>query len=203
MSISFDSYEDLQASIAAYLQRNNLTAQIPVFIALAEVKLRRTLTTIQAQMGTPWIIQPALGANKVDLPTDLASIAKVKYGHKYLEYVSPEFITDRPQHHWRYEYTTLGDKLYLETYVDGNKLLFIEYFKTIPSLSDAVPSNWLLEDHPDVYLYGTLVEASLYLMDDERLPGWSQALEEAVQEIKEADKVARYPSRSKLIMKVR
>jgi hypothetical protein len=78
-----------------------------------------------------------------------------------------------------------------------------EYFKTIPSLSDAVPSNWLLEDHPDVYLYGTLVEASLYLMDDERLPGWSQALEEAVQEIKEADKVARYPSRSKLIMKVR
>jgi hypothetical protein len=203
MSISFDSYEDLQASIAAYLQRNNLTPQIPVFIALAEVRLKSTIQTMQAQMGTPWIIQPALGVSKIDLPTDLASIAKVKYGNHYLEYVSPEYITGHNQHHGRHEYTTLGSKMYLETYVDGQKLLYIEYFKTIPSLNDANPSNWLLEDFPSVYLYASLIEAAMYLMDDERLPLWSDALEQAIEKMKEADKIARYPSRSKLVMKVR
>ncbi|WP_179400685.1 phage adaptor protein [Burkholderia guangdongensis] len=201
--LSFDSYDDLQATIAAYLQRTNLTAQIPVFIQLAEVKLRATIDTMEAQFTNDWLIQPAQGSNVVALPTDCASIANVIYGCKKLEYTSVENLSTDPQRYGRGEWSTLGNNLYLQTYVDGVKLLVVNYFRTIQPLSEANPSNWLLEDWPNVYLYAVLVEAAKYLMDDERLPMWSEELESAVLDMKESDKIARYPARSKLQMRVR
>lgn len=202
-TLSFDSYDDLQATVAAYLQRTNLGSQIPVFIQLAEARLRANLETLEAQLANDWIVQPAQGSNIIALPTDCASVTMVLYGNHRLDYISPESMTPNPQRYAKDEWSTLGNKLYLQTYVDGQQLLTVKYFRSLPSLSDANPSNWLLEDFPNVYLYGTLVEASKFLMDDERLPLWSQELAVAVRDMKEADKIARYPSRSKLQMRVR
>ena len=41
--MSFTSYSDLQDAIAGYLARSDLTTQIPDFIRLCEVRLRRDL----------------------------------------------------------------------------------------------------------------------------------------------------------------
>ena len=49
-------------------------------------------------------------------------------------------------------------------------------------------TNWLLAAHPDAYLYGTLLQAEGYLVNDERLPVWKLALEEALREIDSAGK---------------
>lgn len=49
----------------------------------------------------------------------------------------------------------------------------------LPSLMTTDP-NWLLTAHPDIYLYGTLVESAPYLRDEERLPVWEQRYQDAV-----------------------
>lgn len=49
----------------------------------------------------------------------------------------------------------------------------------LPSLMTTDP-NWLLTAHPDIYLYGTLVELAPYLKDDARVPVWEQRYQDAV-----------------------
>ncbi len=45
------------------------------------------------------------------------------------------------------------------------------YWKTLPPLATA-GTNWLLQNAPGVYLYGTLLEAAPYIQEDERLRLW-------------------------------
>ena len=59
-------------------------------------------------------------------------------------------------------------------------------YKDVTPLSDLNTSNWLLAAHPDVYLYGALVEASPYLMEDERTSIWAQLYAAAISTLKGA-----------------
>ena len=61
--------------------------------------------------------------------------------------------------------------------------LELDYFQKIPALSDAAPSNWLLAAHPDVYLFGSLVEAEMFGVNDERAPAWKARRDEIFDEI--------------------
>jgi hypothetical protein len=56
------------------------------------------------------------------------------------------------------------------------------YFRPLSSLSDAVPTNATLSNSPDIYLFGTLKEAELYLEHDERNPVWAQKYRQAVSD---------------------
>lgn len=57
-------------------------------------------------------------------------------------------------------------------------------FRDVTTLSDGNTSNWLLTNHPDVYLYGALLEAQPYLMDDARIATWAQIFERVVAEVR-------------------
>jgi hypothetical protein len=57
-------------------------------------------------------------------------------------------------------------------------------FRDVTSLSGSNTTNWLLTNHPDVYLYGTLLEAQPYLMDDARIATWAQIFDRVVAEVR-------------------
>jgi hypothetical protein len=57
-------------------------------------------------------------------------------------------------------------------------------FRDVTSLSVSNTSNWLLTAHPDVYLYGSLLEAQPYLMDDARITVWAQIFETVVAQVR-------------------
>ena len=44
-------------------------------------------------------------------------------------------------------------------------------------------ANFILHDHPDVYLYGSLLHSSPYLVDDQRMAVWAQLYGAAVQRV--------------------
>jgi len=48
------------------------------------------------------------------------------------------------------------------------------------SLSDGTRSNFILEQHPDIYFYGSLLHSAPYLDDDARLSTWSALYDSAV-----------------------
>jgi hypothetical protein len=56
-------------------------------------------------------------------------------------------------------------------------------FPAIVALSDDVPSNWVLADHPDAYLGGALVHAYNFLRDPEGAGTWAGFYSSAISGI--------------------
>ena len=74
------------------------------------------------------------------------------------------------------------------------------YYYAFDALSESNTSNWLLEEHPDIYIYGALLEAESFLMNDPRLQVWKMGFEEALKELSKSGKTAQF-SGAPLIMR--
>jgi len=59
----------------------------------------------------------------------------------------------------------------------------LTYIQTIPALGDSQATNWLLTDHPDVYLYGALHELHLLMFDESRAALYDGKLRQAAGEL--------------------
>ena len=62
--------------------------------------------------------------------------------------------------------------------------LQLTYYAEVPPLSSTVTENFLSRTAPDVYLYGALKHASIYLMEDERVVLFTQLFEKALEELR-------------------
>ena len=192
--MALNTFAGLKATIADYLNRDDLTAIIPSFITIAEAKFNRKLrvrqmiTRAEGQIETAFFAYPAdwLEAKEFQLNTN--PITRLQF---VTEAQGDELKATR--------YTTVGTPVYYT--ITGSQLEFIPtpdttysaeltYYAKIPALSDSNTSNWLLAYAPDLYLYGALLEAAPYLKDDERLAVWSQMYINSLGDIEVADQRA-------------
>jgi hypothetical protein len=200
--MAITSYAKLKEAIARWLKRNNLTDAIPDFIALAEAGLNRKLQIHHMRRSV--IIVPT--TPYVDLPSDYNRMIRVEYGPLKLEFI-PESsarrtIKSTQQAPYSYPndpgmmngYTIIGDQLWLCTYIDTKTPLHFDYYGKLEPLSDENASNWLLQEAPDVYLWGALCQAEPYLKNDERLLLWKSQLQEALDELKQHHESASFGS---------
>lgn len=201
------TYDGLKSSVADWLNRADLTAQVPDFIALAEARFNRVIRhNSMLQRDTTNAV-----SDYVTLPDDwLEHNSVVVTGdgtvYKPLEYVSnEEFNRLRLQQltgTFRY-YTIQDDNLVLlPAAASANVALELFYYGKIPALGPANPTNWLLTRAPDLYLYASLVAAEAFLQNDERLPLWSSAVETILGELVRESERAKYPQ-GKLIVRKR
>ncbi len=165
-------YTDLQAAIAAYLTRADLTAQIPgYFISLAEATLNRVLRS--TRMTNMESLSLAAGASSVALSSDFIDAIDVQGPNAPLDKVS----MDKLRSLRRYRMSLPGDPLYYA--ILGRTLEFapplltgqaleLTYYQQIPALSTANTTNWLLTVAPDIYLYTSLLHAAPFLQDADR-----------------------------------
>jgi hypothetical protein len=68
------------------------------------------------------------------------------------------------------------------------------YWQRFTPLSDVAPVNEILATYPELYLYGALIEAEPYLVNDERIGIWKGFWDEAVRDINKAGNEGRYAS---------
>ena len=71
----------------------------------------------------------------------------------------------------------------------------MEYIAALPFFtadSGAGSTNWILTDNPDLYLYGSLVQASAYVKDDARIGLWLQGYQKALGDVMHAGKSTRW-----------
>lgn len=66
---------------------------------------------------------------------------------------------------------------------DDTYVLDMVYIQTIKHLGGAVLSNWLLDDHPDLYLEACTIEAAKYFKDPERLQVARAELDRKLEEL--------------------
>jgi hypothetical protein len=80
-------------------------------------------------------------------------------------------------------YSIKGNDIQLRPIPDGVYEIEIAYYKHFTALSDSNTTNDMLTNHPDAYLYGALVEAEPYLMNDKRITVWQQFYDRAKVDI--------------------
>lgn len=92
-------------------------------------------------------------------------------------------------------FTVDGANLAFDCKADIAHSLTFRYIKKL-NLSESATTNAILEEYPDIYLFGSLVELSKYTQDMEMLQSSQQFFNQALQEANEAE--ARVYSNSKL-----
>jgi hypothetical protein len=189
--MSVTNYSQLQSAVGAWLGHGLFTATIPDFVALFEAAANRRLRV--RQMEALATLTPVAGA--ASLPADYLAWRRVTVAgtpRRELDYVAPSWLqaaypasaTGAPA-----VFTIEGSTLTLRPVAVTT--LELLYFQKIPALSDANPSNWLLTAHPDLYLFGAMVEAELFGVNDERMPLWKARRDEVFEEIEKLSNKSR------------
>jgi hypothetical protein len=181
--MAITNYSELKTAVENWLDHTLFTARVPDFIALFEAAANRRLRVRQQEATA--MLMPSAGA--VALAADYLAWRRVtwtgsprvelEYAHpSYLQAIYPTSPADVPRF-----FTIEGSTLKVRP-VDNAALEF-DYFQRIAALSDAAPTNWLLAAHPDLYLFGSLVEAEMFGVNDERAPLWKARRDEIFDEI--------------------
>jgi hypothetical protein len=194
--MSFATYSDLQTSIANYLARSDLTSIIPDFITLAENRLRRELRI--RQMLKSVTTSTVSGDATVELPSDFIEIRDfvvMTNPIQPLSYSSPSSLSNdlrTSEVGVPLSYTILASEFQLAPAPDGIYTLKMLYFAAPPYLSSSNASNVFLNVAPDGLLYGALVEAEPYLMNDARINTWGSMYDRAITSLTKSDEESQY-----------
>lgn len=180
----------LNAQLADYLHRDDLTSQIPDFIRLAEIEIGRVLRvqgveryalttmtvgdyllskptnivdvfTVQIKVSGAW--QP-LRLQSLDFVQAFAATPATQGVPKYFAHKGEDFFMVAPAPNAAYE-------------------LEIGYYERSAYLTTENETNWLTENAFDLLLYGSLVKATPFIRFDERIPMWRDYYDRALAQL--------------------
>lgn len=189
--MALTNYADLKTTVANYLARTDLTAQIPDFIRLAEVRLRRDLRI--RQMLKSATTTTTGGDQTVALPTDFLQLRDLFVETnpvRDLQYVTPSVFSRNgrvTESGLPVFYTIIASEFKFAPVPDGDYTLRVLYYASPEYLSDSNSSNVFLANCPDMLLYAALVEAEPYLMNDSRIQLWAGMYDRALAALTAAD----------------
>ena len=194
--MAISTFTELKTAVADWLNRTDLTATIQNFIVLAEAEFNRRLRSA-AMIARA---DATIDAQYTALPSDFVEMRSLYIKTnplKKLKFISIEELAQKKAA----GYTTSGTPRYFAIVGDTFECLpapgedftaELVYYQKLAALSDANTSNWVLSSHPDVYLYGALMQAAPYLQDDQRISVWGALAEKSVNQLMLADERAEY-----------
>ena len=188
--MSLTTYDGLKLSVADWLNREDLTSVIPDFIELAE---NRIFHELRAPINEK-TADLTLGADGyASVPSDYLEVKDLFWNYNPLSRVS---LT---QLHSYIDRSGVAPEVFAReqskflvypnpTQVAGDTLRIIYYF-TPDNLSATSSTNSIFQTAPELYLYGTLVEAANYLgSDSSRWEGaYQTAMGRALQHAKTSE----------------
>ena len=202
--MAISTYDELKTAVANWLDRNDLTDRIPEFIALAEARMNRVLRL--RMMESKYTASTVASQRNYALPTGYIQMRNFQINTSPvtpLQYVSPE-IYDRlwggstggtPQF-----YTIITNEIQLGPIPGSVLTLEMLFYKKITALSGTNTTEQMLTDNPDIYLYGALLEAEPFIMNDERVGLWAKGFQQAVADLQEQDNKDRHSGSALRVM---
>ena len=170
------TYTDLLASVALWTNRNDISSAIPDFVTLCEEDLNRRLRSpLNETMDTAF----AIAGRYTALPTDFAEMRRVflldsSVRTELVPLPQAGSVSDSGIPIW---YNIVDNQL--EVVPIGTYTLEITYYNTVPALVSNSTNN-VLTNFPSVYLYGTCMQAGLFLNDVGMVGKFSPMYEKAL-----------------------
>ena len=195
------NYDELKAAVVSWLKRSDLITQAENFIQLAEAHFNRTVRAAEMTARAQIIVDSEF----IALPDDLLSLKELHIEgvkDQTVDYITPQIMSKG-----------LGGGLYY-TIIDGQIKLYpaptpekpiqleLVYVQKIAPLSDANPSNWLLEDHPDIYLNAALAQAEWFLVNLDKAMFWEQKTNGYIDKLN-SESIKRAYGAAPLVMRMR
>lgn len=182
--MDLNTYTGLKDAVAGWLDRDDAEtlAAIPVMIRLAEVQMQRRLDCREMQAVTPLTLSGEAEA----LPVDFAGVKSFRLQTdptRALEFVQPDFMDDDHGSGAPSRYAIAGSDFLLSPVPDGEYTARLRYRTRIEPLSASNPTNWVLESHPDLYLFGALMHAGPYLKDDVRVALFAEQFTTGINDV--------------------
>src|SRR6185312_2328486 len=196
--MALDTYANLKTAIATWLSRADQTTNIVDFITLAHDKLMRTLRTREMETIDTAM---SISAETNTVPTlwlETRNIVITSTAPRYeLAFVTPEQLitknssaaTGIPKYFsvvgGNFQFAPIPDITYTATHI---------YYATLAQMSADSDHNWILDSHPDLYLYGALLESVSLIQDDPRIALWQQRYDRAFAEVSRNSQLAKSAS---------
>ena len=216
--MAIGTYAELQTAVANWLDRGDLTDRITEFIDLTEARMNRVLRLqLMVNVDTTTLGGAAAlvgGTRDYALPSgylQMLDFTLTTTPITTLSYITPENMnrmwagsqSGLPQAYTIFSDNSSGTPIpsvKLGPAPDGAYTYSMMFYKKIAALTPANTTEAMLTDNPDIYLYGALLEAEPFLMNDSRVQLWATAYREAVANLQEQDNKDRHSGSAMRVM---
>ena len=200
--MALTTYTELKSSIANWLNRDDLTTEIAGdFIALAESDFNAKLRIRQMEQ----VDTITINAETVTVPTGFIGVrsfyilsGSTKY---HLSYITPANLisikggsTSGLPRTYTIESDNGIESFRFAPSPDTTYTGYLQYYKNFTALSDSNTSNYILANHPAIYLYGSLYHASNFIggMDHNQTQQWLGMYSAALERCENNDRQDSY-----------
>ena len=192
--MALSNYTELQASLANWLNRSDLTTEIANdFIVLTEKDFNSKLR-VRKQISQTTI---TVNAETANLPTGFLQVRDFyilsgtqKHSLTYMTPPQMDQIRGTSMTGIPRVYTILGDTFRFSPLPDATYTGYLNFYKQFDALSSSNATNYILTNHPSIYLYGALYHASNFLggVDPQRVQQWQQLYVTALERLERNDR---------------
>lgn len=186
--MALSNFGDLKTSVASWLNRTDLASVIPDFVRLAESEIARDLR-IRAMQETA---TGSMSSGAITLPSDFLEARRLVVDDREMSYITPEEYQRLVRDGYsdvRY-FTHIGQSIFvLNGEADSYSLL---YWAKFDALSADADTNWLLTNHPDLYLFKACEKGAVFLRDAEGATGYRSLYDDAKAKLETADRMAEF-----------
>lgn len=189
--MSLATYSDLEAKVVGTPGYDDLSDDVPDFIALAEAKIQLVAKLIEFETSAAVTITAGTGA----LPTGYVGMRSVYWDgdpDRELRYVTPErydFLRANDSGDGYY-YTITGSSIKTTPMGDGS--IVCTYSARFTPLSDSNTTNAILTNFPDVYLFGTLFHAAVHIKDADDMQKYGTLFNAALDRMNQNNQDRKY-----------
>lgn len=197
--MALDSYSNLKTAIINWSGRDDLSDVVDDFIDLAESKMfnNEDQPLRLTSFNVPAALQTTAGVNNVDLPTDYMGMRSMTITVSgvacELPYNSPSALPRRPGSGQPRAFTVINNDIQFDITPDAVYDLNLSYYARPVALSSAAPLNAVLDNTPEIYLYGALSELYKYTGEPQESEYWFGEFVRAIKGAVRADKKYRSP----------
>lgn len=187
--MALTTYTELKAAVADWLHRTDLTSQVVDFITLAEseintelrLRLMETDETLTLLNGGTTVALPARFSEPI-----LLEIVYTGRDNRRLSYLTPQQMAIQTATSGEPTYYTInGDNIEFPFPSDQDYTL---RFRMLADFDIASTStNDLLDKYPGIYLYGSLLQAAPYMVNDARIQTWAAMYSNLVKKVNKAE----------------
>lgn len=192
--MALDNYANLLASVGDWFADTTLSSQMADAVTLLEAELNRSLR-VRRMENLSTSTTTVAGTQSYAWPTGFLECRSGPYivqssaPNRVLQFVTPSALqemddgrgNDLPAY-----WSDYMASLYLFPKPVAGLTIHIPYYKKLALATDT--TNWLLSNHPDVYLYGTLMQMGTYETESERLALWASRYATGLKGVMDEDK---------------
>ena len=196
------NYQEIVDAGVAYADRFNdpeIADNLDLFLRMGEARLSRLLKVRKASVRAVLL---ANGGSMYSLPPDFGGMRHIQIMPtdptkqlKIMDFLNPRQMSIKEQGETSSSqlgyYTIIADQIKTSFNV-SDSVIEILYYQRIPPLTEGDDTNWVSDDHPDIYLCLLMFEIEIFTKNYEAADGWESRLDKALNELEVTDVTERW-----------